>query len=332
MSLLVARALTKSFRWKSRFGRLRRLVALDRVDVEVGRGECFAVVGESGSGKTTLGRCLIRLHEADSGQVFFDGKNVLELSSKELRRLRRDVQMVFQDSGSAFNPRQRVREILSEPLEIHGLSGGEEALAARLRDLLSKVGLGESTLQRYAHQLSGGQRQRLGIARALAVEPRLLVLDEPVAALDVSVQARILSLLEQLRSELGLAMILISHDLAVVRQIAERVGVLYLGRLVEEGPAEQVFTRPSHPYTAGLLEAVPVPDPARQSLAKVGLTGEIPSALSPPSGCRFHPRCPLATACCRSEEPLLRRVRAAGSVACHHAEDFAAARRAETNI
>lgn len=328
-ALLACRGLTKAFRWKGAFGRHRRLLAVDRVDLDLGHGECLAIVGESGSGKTTLGRCLIRLLEPDSGEVLFDGTDLLGLAPGELRRRRKDLQMVFQDSGAAFNPRHRAADILSEPLAIHGC-GDPAARSRRMADLAEKVGLGESALQSYAHQLSGGQRQRLGIARALAVEPRLIVLDEPVAALDVSVQARILNLLARLREELGLAMIFIAHDLAVVRQMAERVAVLYLGRLVELAPREELFRRPRHPYTVSLLEAVPVPEPALEPAPAGILAGEIPSPLDPPSGCRFHPRCPIATERCRIEEPQLRPLGSGGAVACHRPGDLAPSVRRET--
>lgn len=317
-SLLVCRGLTKTFRWKGPWGRHRRLVAVDRVDLDVGSGECVAVVGESGSGKTTLGRCLIRLLEPDAGELAFDGVDLVGLTPVELRRRRRDLQMVFQDSAGAFNPRLSARAILEEPLVIHGF-GDSAARSRRLAELAEQVELGESALQRYAHQLSGGQRQRLGIARALAVEPRLVVLDEPVAALDVSVQARILHLLAKLRDELGLATVFISHDLAVVRQMAERVAVLYLGRVVELAPREELFRRPQHPYTVSLLEAVLAP--ARRASARI-LAGEVPSPLAPPPGCRFHPRCPIATERCRSEEPELRSLAPGTAVACHHPGDL----------
>ncbi len=311
--LLEGRRLTKTFRWRAAYGGARRLVAVDRVDLGVRRGECLALVGESGSGKTPLGRCLIRLHEPDSGRVFFDGEDLLALAPAALATRRRELQMVFQDSGSAFNPRMRAKDILAEPLRIHRKPDERERLTA----LLAQVGLGEEVLERYAHQLSGGQRQRLGIARALAVSPRLVILDEPVAALDVSVQARILRLLEDLRGDLGLAMIFISHDLAVVRQIAGRLAVLYLGRLVETGTRESVFHRPQHPYTASLLASVPVPDPARRG-ARAPLRGEIPSPLDPPPGCPFHPRCPIARDRCRVEEPPMKTLADDAAVACHY--------------
>lgn len=314
--LLEARGLTRSFWWRRPFRRPQRLVAVDRVDLAVASGECLALVGESGSGKTTLGRCLIRLLEPDLGHLVFAGENLRTLGAAALRRRRRDFQMVFQDSGSAFDPRFKVRRIVEEPLAIHGLVP-PAARRDHVAGLLAKVGLGESVLERYAHQLSGGQRQRLGIARALAVEPRLLILDEPVAALDVSVQARILSLLAGLRDELGLAMIFISHDLAVVQQIADRVAVLYLGRMVELGPRHEVFRLPQHPYTASLLKAVPLPDPRRRRQWRAP-AGEMPSPLAPPPGCPFHPRCPIARDRCRREVPPLTRLASGTAVACHY--------------
>ena len=320
-ALLEARRLSKSFAWHVPFGRPRRLIAVDRVDLEVDRGECLALVGESGSGKTTLGRCLIRLLEPDSGTVRFADEDLLALTGAELRRRRRQFQMVFQDSGSAFDPRLTVADVLAEPLRIHRIVAARDR-QSHLAALAAKVGLGESTLGRYPHQLSGGQRQRLGLARALAVEPRLLILDEPVAALDVSVRAQILRRLAALRDELGLAMIFISHDLAVVQQIAERVAVLYLGRLVEVGRRSDVFRRPQHPYTVSLLAAVPVPDPARRT-AHAALAGEVPSPLDPPAGCPFHPRCPIARERCRVEEPALRELDSGRLAACHYPAEMA---------
>ncbi len=314
--LVEARELVRSFLWRAPLGRTRRLVAVDRVDLEVGHGECLGLVGESGSGKTTLGLLLARLLEPDSGTIRFAGVDLLAARGANLRHLRRRLQMVFQDSAAAFDPRWRVGEILAEPLRLHQLAApGEEA--ERVRSLLADVGLGESVLARYPHQLSGGQRQRLAVARALALEPQLLVLDEPVAALDVSVQAQILHLLQELRRRLGLAMVFISHDLAVVEQIAERVAVLYLGRVVEVGPREEIFRQPLHPYTASLLASVPVADPRHRRPA-AALQGEIPSPLDPPLGCRFHPRCPIARARCRSEEPELLGGERRSGAACHY--------------
>lgn len=314
--LLEARSLTKSFPWRKLWGPSRRLVAVDGVDLEVSGGECLALVGESGSGKTTLGQCLLRLLEPDAGELRFAGEDLLRMPPASLRRFRRQFQMVFQDSGNAFNPRHRVRDILAEPLEIHRL-GRPDRRVEELVSLLAQVGLGESALRRYAHQLSGGQRQRLGIARALAVRPRLVILDEPVAALDVSVQAHILQLLDRLRTDLNLALVFISHDLAVVRQIAERVMVLYLGQVVESGPRDEIFHRPQHPYTAAILQAVPVPFPGHRTSRRPE-AGEIPSPLDPPTGCRFHPRCPIARQHCTREAPKIRVLESGSAVACHY--------------
>ena len=311
--LVEVRGLRKSFVWRGRFGQRRPLVAVDGVDLDVDRGECVALVGESGSGKTTFGRAMLRLIEPDAGTVRFAGEDVLAWSRRELRRRRRAFQMVFQDGAGAFDPRLPVRGLLAEPLRL----AGRPAVEARLYDLLAMVGLGEILLGRYAHEISGGQRQRLGIARALAADPKLLVLDEPVAALDVSVQAQVLDLLARLRRELGLAMVFITHDLAVVELVAERVAVLYLGRLVEIGPRREVLRHPRHPYTASLLAAVPIPDPALRG-AREGLRGEIPSPLDPPSGCPFHPRCPVARQRCREESPVLGPPESPWQVACHY--------------
>ncbi|MCP4656868.1 MAG: ABC transporter ATP-binding protein, partial [bacterium] len=269
-ALLEVRGLTRSFVWRQPLlrrpgprGGDRRLVAVDRVDLEVRRGECLALVGESGSGKTTLGRCMIRLLEPDAGEIRFDGEDLRALSGGELRRRRIAFQMVFQDSASALDPRQRIAAAVAEPLRVHRIVERRQ-IGARVRSLLETVGLGGAVAGRFPHQLSGGQRQRVGIARALATAPRLLILDEPVAALDVSVQAQVLRLLTGLQERLGLAMVFIAHDLAVVEQIAERVAVLYLGRLIELGSRREIFRRAQHPYTASLLASVPVPDPARR--------------------------------------------------------------------
>ena len=310
----MARGLKKSFPWRG-----RRLEALAGVDLEVQAGECLAVVGESGSGKTTLAHCLLRLTEPDAGQVCFAGTDILTLKASQLRRRRREFQMVFQGVSDSFNPRQRVGQVLSEPLEIHRLARRDE-LPGRVAQLLARVGLAASLAERYPHQLSGGQRQRVGIARALATEPRLLVLDEPVSALDVSVQAQILHLLQDLQRDLALTLVLISHDLAVVEQIADRVAVFYLGRIVEEGARRDVLRRPKHPYTAALLESVPVPEPRRERRARM-VRGEPPSPLDPPAGCPFHPRCQVAgteiPAACREHRPELRSLDSKHFAACH---------------
>ncbi|MEZ5331277.1 MAG: ATP-binding cassette domain-containing protein [Thermoanaerobaculia bacterium] len=273
-------------------------------------------MGESGSGKTTIGRCIVRLLEPSSGAVLFDGVDLAALSAHELRRRRRDFQLVFQDPYGSLDPRMRVRSILAEPLEVHGL-GDRAWRRRRVDELLDLVGLPASAAQRYPHEFSGGQRQRIGIARALATEPRLLVADEPVSALDVSVRAQILNLLARLQEKLGLTLLLIAHDLALVEQIADRVGVLYLGRLVEVGPTASLFADPQHPYTAGLLASVPVADPTRGGAHPV-LAGEVASALSPPAGCAFHPRCPVARPRCAEQTPALDAVGSDRRAACFY--------------
>jgi oligopeptide transport system ATP-binding protein len=315
--LLEVEALVKQF--AVRRGLLRRRAglvrAVDRVSLTVERGECLALVGESGSGKTTLGRCMIRLVEPTAGAVRFDGEDLLALPGAELRRRRRRFQMIFQDPNGSLDPRQRVGRSVGEPLEIHTSLGRGERQAA-VDELLETVGLAPALGARYPHQLSGGQRQRVGIARALATRPDLVIADEPISALDVSVRAQILNLLADLRERFGLTLLLIAHDLAVVRQVADRVAVLYMGRLVELAPAAELFERPRHPYTASLLAAVPRPDPTRRGRARPLLGGDPPSLLEPPSGCPFHPRCPSAAARCAVEEPALVHDGAGRTVAC----------------
>jgi oligopeptide/dipeptide ABC transporter ATP-binding protein len=297
--------------------------ALAGVDLAVGRGECVALVGESGSGKTTLGRCALRLIEPTAGAVRFDGEDLLALGGAALRRRRRRFQMVFQDPWGSLDPRQRVASIVAEPLGIHaglgtGLGTGLDirldraGRAARAAELLATVGLAPELLGRFPHELSGGQRQRVAIARALAPEPDLLVADEPVSSLDVAVRAQVLDLLARLRERLGLAMLLIAHDLAAVERLADRVAVMYLGRVVELGAAGELLARPLHPYTVSLLSAVPVADPGRRRRRLV-LPGEPPSPLAPPDGCPFHPRCPSARPRCAAERPELASPAAAGS-------------------
>ena len=295
--------------------------AVDRVSLRLEQGECFALVGESGSGKTTLARAIIRLIEPTAGSVRVRGHELLDLKPGELRRQRRHFQMIFQDPYGSLNPRMTVRKILAEPLEVHRLMPRAE-MPERLLELLGLVGLPEDALDRYPHEFSGGQRQRIGIARALATEPSLLLADEPVSALDVSVRAQIINLLVDLQRRLGLTLLFIAHDLAVVEQIADRVGVMYFGRLVEVGRTREIFDSPRHPYTVSLLSAVPVPDPV-SGRERILLPGEPPSPTEPPSGCAFHPRCPIARDRCAADEPALEE-RARWPVSCHYPDEMSA--------
>jgi oligopeptide/dipeptide ABC transporter ATP-binding protein len=299
-----------------------QLHAVLDVSLSVGRGETLALVGESGSGKTTVARCLVRLLEPDAGRIRFDGTDLRALSGRALRAFRRRMQIVFQDPYGSLNPRMTVGAAVAEPLAIHGLARGREA-DQRVVALFREVGLDPSYRTRYPHQLSGGQRQRVGIARALAPNPEFLVLDEPVSALDVSVQAQVLVLLRELQQRRGLTYLFIAHDLAVVRQVASRVAVMYLGRIVEEAPAERLFAGPRHPYTAALLSAVPVPDPAAPRTRTV-LRGEPPSPVDLPAGCAFHTRCPhpARNERCEVERPELRVVQEDHRSACHYAEQM----------
>ena len=304
--LLEARMLEKQYR----LGGGRVLHAVSDVSLQVHRGEALALVGESGCGKSSLGRTLIGLTQPTSGEVLFDGHRISGLSDHALRPWRARMQMVFQDSSAAFNPRRTVGESLAEPLRIHG----RKNIRARVDDLLDQVGLARSVADRYPHEFSGGQRQRLNIARALVLGPDLLVADEPVSALDVSVQAQIVNLFRDLRASLGVACVFISHDLSVVRQMADRIAVMYLGSIVEEGDGLEVLDRPAHPYTKALLDAVPRPDRPLPPPLK----GDVPSPVNPPSGCRFHTRCPIAQPKCATDRPSLQPCGVGRRVACHY--------------
>lgn len=298
--------------------------AVDGVDLEIKRGETYGLVGESGCGKSTLGRAMLRLNEPTSGKMVFDGQDFSALKGEELRKMRRRIQMVFQDPLSSLDPRQSVESILIEGLRAHGLDKGKESTNKRLRELLTAVGLPTTALRKYPHEFSGGQRQRIGIARALALEPDLIVADEPVSALDVSVQAQVVNLMEQLQEQFGLTYLVIAHDLAVVKHISDRVGVMYLGGLVEEASAQDLYAEPLHPYTRALLSAIPVPDPVVEDRReRILLAGDLPSPANPPTGCRFHTRCPWRQETkCDTERPALRELKPGHKVACHWAEQI----------
>jgi oligopeptide transport system ATP-binding protein len=305
---------------------LRRVVglvkAVDGVSFTIHRGETLGLVGESGCGKTTTGRCILQLERPTAGEVIFEGQDLAKLRPAELRPFRRKIQVIFQDPYSSLNPRMTVGQTLAEPLHVHGLAPGRAA-ARRVDELLFLVGLPHTMAGRYPHQLSGGQRQRVGLARALALEPSFLVCDEPVSALDVSIQAQMINLLERLQARLGLTYLFIAHDLSVVRHVSDRVAVMYLGKIVEVADRRALYEEPLHPYTRALLSAVPIPDPAVEATREhMVLKGEVPSPLNPPAGCAFHPRCPLAIEACRREVPALREIRPAHWAACIRAEEL----------
>jgi oligopeptide/dipeptide ABC transporter ATP-binding protein len=291
--------------------------AVDDVTFDLFEGETLGLVGESGCGKTTLSRALMRLLEPTDGTIHFRGEDVTHAGHKQLEPLRRDMQMVFQDPFASLNPRKRISQIIGMPLRLHGAS--RDSIDSRVRELLGKVGLHPEHLNRYPHEFSGGQRQRIGVARALALEPRLIVLDEPVSALDVSVQAQIINLLDDLQDSFKLTYLFVAHDLSVVRHVSDRIAVMYLGKLMEVSPAEELYTKPIHPYTSALLAAIPIPDPREnRARERIVVSGEPPNPINPPSGCVFHPRCPYATQICRTEEPPLVSYPNGHLAACHH--------------
>ena len=296
--------------------------AVDDVSFEVYEGETLGIVGESGCGKSTTGRVLMRLSEPTGGTVTFAGKDITKISNEEMRKARREIQMVFQDPYASLNPRHTIEKILEEPLIVHGIGTSEER-KKKVIEYLKIVGLSEFHAKRYPHQFSGGQRQRIGIARALMTNPKLIIADEPVSALDVSIQAQVLNLMKKLQEDLKLTYIFIAHDLGVVRHISDRVGVMYLGRMVELAESEMLYAEPLHPYSQALLSAVPVPDPDHVN-EQIMLTGDIPSASNPPSGCSFHTRCPFATEFCKQKTPVMQEVKPGHSVACHLYSDKAA--------
>jgi peptide/nickel transport system ATP-binding protein len=316
--LLETRNLSKEFRIGSRFSALgiRTVHAVDNVSLAIMPGETVGLVGESGCGKSTLGRCMVRLYDITAGELYFEGKDISNKSLREMRPLRRRMQMVFQDPYASLNPRRRVRDLVAEPLRVHTRLGEKEI---RVGTLLDVVGLSPDHMERFPHEFSGGQRQRIGIARSIALEPSLIVADEPVSALDVSVQAQIVNLLADLQERLSLTYVFIAHDLSVVRQVSTRIAVMYLGSIVELGKASDIFARPSHPYTQALISAVPQPDMKKAGQRKrIVLTGDVPSPIDPPQGCRFHPRCMYATDKCRTERPALLPLAAGRTVACHY--------------
>ncbi len=321
--ILQARGLTKHFAitagilFRRQVGAVK---AVDGVDLDVRRGETLGIVGESGCGKSTTARLLMRLLEPTSGQILFEGNDISRIKGDPLKQLRRDVQIVFQDPYSSLNPRRRVGTIIAEPLVVHGLAGDGGERKRKVQQLMDRVGLNPEHYNRYPHEFSGGQRQRIGVARAIALDPKVLIADEPVSALDVSIQAQVLNLLRELQRDLGLTLVLIAHDLSVVRHMCSRVAVMYLGKIAELADAEEIYGMPRHPYTGALLSAVPIPEPPDgRRRARYLLSGDVPSPANPPKACRFHTRCPKAQDICASQEPPLEKKadHLGGLAACH---------------
>ncbi len=320
-AMLQVRNMVKYF--PIRGGVFRRTVgwvqAVDKIDFDVYEGETFGLVGESGCGKTTAGMTLMRLYNATSGQAWFKDRDLLSLKGNALRSLRKEIQMIFQDPYSSLNPRMRVKNIIAEGARTHHIIPHGSSANDYVADLMSKVGLSADHMYRFPHEFSGGQRQRIGIARALAVQPKMIVCDEAVSALDVSIQAQVINLLKKLQTEFHLTYIFIAHDLAVVKHISDRIAVMYLGKIVETSAKKELFDRPMHPYTKALISAIPVPNPEAKR-QRIILTGDVPSPINPPSGCRFHTRCPIAKEICSREEPTFEEKRPAHFVACHFSE------------
>jgi len=318
--LIDARSIVKHYPilggvWMKQTGAVK---AVDGVSLTIGAGETLGLVGESGCGKTTFGRVILRLEEPTSGEIFFQGKSILGNSRNEMQALRREMQIIFQDPFSSLNPRKTVGQIIGEPLLVHGV-GSRQERDRRVLELMEVVGLRKEHLRRYPHQFSGGQRQRIGVARALALNPKLVVCDEAVSALDVSIQAQVINLLKDLQQEFGLTYLFISHDLGVVEHVSDRVAVMYLGKIVEIAPSKDLYLEPLHPYTQALLSAVPIPDPSLHRPGRIILKGDVPSPIDPPSGCRFHPRCNYTEGLCSEKEPLLSEIRDRHWAACHFA-------------
>ncbi|RJX36884.1 dipeptide ABC transporter ATP-binding protein [Paenibacillus pinisoli] len=296
------------------------LKAVNDISFEIGRGETVGVVGESGCGKSTAGRTILRLYEPTSGGVTFDGKDIYKLRGSELKALRRNMQMIFQDPYASLNPRMTVGDIIGEALDIHNLAGSKAERKRKVEGLLDLVNLNSDHATRYPHEFSGGQRQRIGIARALAVDPKFIIADEPISALDVSIQAQVVNLMQELQRKMGLTYLFIAHDLSMVKHISDRVAVMYLGKIVELAESSELYDNPRHPYTRALLSAIPIPDPKVEAeRERIVLKGDLPSPINPPSGCQFHTRCPIATEKCKTDAPKLAEVSKGHFAACHYA-------------